>query len=201
MREVKQGATATAMLFLADSIDHVTGKTGLTLAVSTSKAGAAFAGIAPAVTERGNGWYAVALSAADTDTLGDLVIRATSTGADPGERVLNVVANTEAETYARIGANGAGLTSLAQASVCTEARLANLNATVGSRASDAAVNAAVAAVLAALAAHRPAPDYPVAVTYRETAPVGEIATVTWASGAAWTYLYDAAGKLARVIEA
>ncbi len=127
MREIKQSATANVMVFMADSTDHITGKTGLTLAVTISKDGAAFASITPTVTERGNGWYNVALATGDTGTTGDLVVRATATGADPGERTLNVVANVEADTYGRIGAAGAGLTALG------DTRIANLDVTVSSR--------------------------------------------------------------------
>ncbi|MBI5903915.1 MAG: hypothetical protein HZB84_10600 [Deltaproteobacteria bacterium] len=100
MREIKQNATANVMVFMADSTDHITGKTGLTLAVTVSKDGAGFASITPTVTERGNGWYNVALATGDTGTVGDLVVRSTATGADPGERTLNVVANVEADSYA-----------------------------------------------------------------------------------------------------
>lgn len=127
MREIKQSATANVMIFMADSTDHITGKTGLTLAITISKDGAAFASITPVVTERGNGWYNMALVSADTGTVGDLVVRATATGADPGERTLNVVANVEADTYGRVGAAGAGLTALG------DTRIANLDATVSSR--------------------------------------------------------------------
>lgn len=127
MREIKQSAAANVMVFMADSTDHVTGKTGLTLTVTISKDGAAFGSISPTVTERGNGWYNVALVAGDTGMAGDLVVRATSTGADPGERTLNVVANVEADTYGRVGAAGAGLTALG------DTRIANLDATVSSR--------------------------------------------------------------------
>ncbi len=90
MREVKQSTAVNVMVFMADSADHVTGKTGLTLSVEISKDGGAFTPISPTVTGRGNGWYSVALTAADTDTVGDLVVRCTATGADPGERVLVV---------------------------------------------------------------------------------------------------------------
>jgi hypothetical protein len=78
---------------MTDSADHVTGKTGLTLTITASKAGAAFASIAPTVTERGDGWYALALTSSHTDTLGDLGLHITSTGADPADLLLNVTAN------------------------------------------------------------------------------------------------------------
>lgn len=100
MREIKQSTAANVMLFMADSTDHITGKAGLTLALAASKNGGGFNSISPSVTERGSGWYSVALTSSHTDTLGDLVLRATAAGADPGERALNVVASVEADTKA-----------------------------------------------------------------------------------------------------
>jgi hypothetical protein len=35
------------------------------------------------VTERGDGWYSLAMTTSHTDPLGDLVLRATASGADP----------------------------------------------------------------------------------------------------------------------
>jgi hypothetical protein len=80
---LKQSTARNLMVFLTDSADHVTGKTGATLSVSLSKNGAAFSSISPTVTERGDGWYNIALTSSHTDTLGDLVLRATASGADP----------------------------------------------------------------------------------------------------------------------
>jgi len=80
---LKQSTARNLMVFLTDSTDHVTGKTGATLSVSLSKNGAAFSSISPTVTERGDGWYNIALTSSHTDTLGDLVLRATAAGADP----------------------------------------------------------------------------------------------------------------------
>jgi hypothetical protein len=68
---------------MTDSTDHITGKTGLTLTITASKNGAAFAAISPTVTERGDGWYSLALTTAHTDTLGDFVVHVTASGADP----------------------------------------------------------------------------------------------------------------------
>lgn len=77
-------------MFLAD---HVTPATGKTLTVTLSKDGAAFASISPTVTERGTGWYNVALVAANTDTVGDLVVLATEAACDPTSRREEVVAD------------------------------------------------------------------------------------------------------------
>lgn len=89
---LKQSTARNLMRFLVDSSDHVTGKTGLTLTITASKNGAAFASISPTVTERGDGWYSIALTTAHTDTLGDLAFHITATGADPLDFIEEVVA-------------------------------------------------------------------------------------------------------------
>lgn len=90
MRLLAPNTAETVMVFLTLASDHVTGATGLTLTITASKAGAAFASISPTVTERGNGWYAVALTASHTDTPGDLALHVTATGADPADVILRV---------------------------------------------------------------------------------------------------------------
>lgn len=79
------------MVFMKDSGDHITGKTGLTLTITASKNGAAFASISPTVTERGDGWYSLALTSSHTDTAGDLALHITGTAADATDIVLEVV--------------------------------------------------------------------------------------------------------------
>jgi hypothetical protein len=69
--------------FMYDSLDHINGKTGLTPTVALSKNGGAFGPSAGAVSEIGNGWYALAPNTTDRDTLGDLLLHATAVGADP----------------------------------------------------------------------------------------------------------------------
>ncbi len=68
---------------MIDSADHVTGKTGLTVTATLSKAGGAFGAAGGAVTEVSSGWYKIALNTTDTNTLGDLAVQCTATGADP----------------------------------------------------------------------------------------------------------------------
>lgn len=91
---LRQSTARNLMVFLTDSTDHVTGKTGATLSISLSKDGAAFASITPTVTERGDGWYNIALTTGHTDTVGDFVLRATASGADPIDLREEVVAAT-----------------------------------------------------------------------------------------------------------
>lgn len=97
MTNLKLSTATNRMILMVDSTDHVTGKTGLTLTITASKNGAAFASITPTVTERTGGWYSLALTSSHTDTLGDLVIHCTGTNADPADRLFNVVpVNAEA---------------------------------------------------------------------------------------------------------
>lgn len=131
MREIKQYTAQNVMVFMADSTDHVTGKTGLTLTVTISKNGGYFTNINPTVTERGYGWYNIALTSSDTDTIGDLIVRATATGADPAERVLSVVANVEADTYNLVNTELDTAISLRLSS--TDIRLDILDSAISSR--------------------------------------------------------------------
>ena len=112
MRKAKQSTAKNVMVLMVDSTDHVTGKTSLTLTITASKDGAAFASIAPTVTERGSGWYALALTASHTDTLGDLALHITGTAADPADMVLLVEAGA---TDADISAVPAGVLAAAAA--------------------------------------------------------------------------------------
>ncbi len=104
------------MVFLTDSADHVTGKTGATLAITLSKDGAAFASVSPTVTERGNGWYNIALTAAHTDTVGDLVLRATAAGADPIDLREQVVEGLAPPNFDLLSITNSGYVHTSQAS-------------------------------------------------------------------------------------
>jgi len=92
MRKVKQSTTKNILVWMTDSSNRAVFKSGLTLVITASKDGAAFAAITPAVTDRGNGSYNLALTASHTDTLGDLWLYITATGADPNAVPLEVVA-------------------------------------------------------------------------------------------------------------
>lgn len=92
MRLLKKSTARDILVFMTDDSDHVTGKTGLTLTITASKNAAAFAAITPTVTERGNGWYKLALTAAHTDTVGDFALHITGTDADPADVLCQVSA-------------------------------------------------------------------------------------------------------------
>jgi hypothetical protein len=83
VRYLKQSTARNLMVFLTSTSDHIAGATGLTLTITSSKDGSAFASISPTVTERGSGWYSLALTTAHTDTVGDLALHITAIGADP----------------------------------------------------------------------------------------------------------------------
>lgn len=92
MASLKQSTTYTRTFLLVDSSDHVTGKTGVTPTVTLSKAGAAFGAAGGSVTEVSSGFYKIALTTTDTNTLGDLAFHATGTGCDPTDFVDQVTA-------------------------------------------------------------------------------------------------------------
>jgi hypothetical protein len=87
MRVLKQSVAAQVMVLMVNSDDGKTGLDGLTLTVTLSKNGGAFAAITPTVTPRGSGWYSLALTTAHVDTLGDLAVHIESTGADQSDRL------------------------------------------------------------------------------------------------------------------
>ena len=92
MALLKQSTAYTRTFKMIDSADHFSKKTGLTCTVNISKAGAAFGAAGGTVTEIANGWYKVALTTTDTNTLGDLSYYITATGADDTDFVDQVVA-------------------------------------------------------------------------------------------------------------
>lgn len=92
MIPVKVGTAITLKVFMADSTDHVSGKTGLTLSCYLSKNGeTSFASISPAQTGIGYGWYNVTLTASHINTYGPTALHITGSGADPTDILLNVV--------------------------------------------------------------------------------------------------------------
>jgi hypothetical protein len=104
---VTQSQTAQPLVFfMTDSSDHISGKTGLSPAVTISKNGGAFASPSGAVSEIANGWYKVAGNATDAATLGPLLLHATGSGADPFDDCFPVVA------YSPQDAAALGLTNL-----------------------------------------------------------------------------------------
>lgn len=116
---LKQSTTRNLMVFLTDSTDHVTGLAGASLTITLSKNGAAFASVTPAVTDRSDGWYNLALTTSHTDTLGDLVLHITAAGADPIDLREQVFAGLPGEsvTVSSIGTDVITSTALASSAV------------------------------------------------------------------------------------
>lgn len=92
MALLKQSTAYSRAFYLVSSTDHITGKTGASPAVTISKAAATFAAAAGTVTEISAGWYKIALTTVDTNTLGDLAYDITASGADATDFADQVVA-------------------------------------------------------------------------------------------------------------
>lgn len=158
MALLKQSTARSRAILMIDSSDHVTGKTGLTLTITASKDGAAFASITPTVTELATGWYKLALTSSHTDTLGDLALHITSTGADPTDIADQVVLDLPGiaqtgDNYARIGAPaGASVSAdIAAMKVDTAAILVDTGTTLDGRIPAALVGGRMDASLGAIA--------------------------------------------------
>lgn len=89
-----QNAPGSINVFMRSSSDHMTAVTGTTPTVQISKAGSAFAAVSPVVTELGNGVYSLALTAAMTDTIGELMVLVQATGCDNSLITATVQQNT-----------------------------------------------------------------------------------------------------------
>lgn len=84
---LKQSTAINVTVTMISSTDNTSGKTGLTLTIYSSKAGATPAAITPTVTEIDStntpGVYKLALTTGHVDTLGELLLHVTGTGALP----------------------------------------------------------------------------------------------------------------------
>lgn len=84
---LKQSTSYTVTFLMVvdeDAVDpnvpFVTAATGKSPSVQISKGGGAFANASGAVAEIANGWYKFTLTSTETNTVGDLIIRATASG-------------------------------------------------------------------------------------------------------------------------
>ena len=82
MAVLKQSVGYTRLFSMVTSASHYLPLTGAAPAVNLSKAGAAFGAAAGTVTQVANGFYQIVLTAADTNTLGDLAYYITATSGD-----------------------------------------------------------------------------------------------------------------------
>lgn len=116
MATLKQSTTFTRMFLMVLTSDHVSPLTGATVTVTLSKAGAAFGAAAGTITEVSSGWYKIALTTADTGTLGDLAFHCTATSGDPTDFVDQVTANILGDT---LPTNVTSINSVSTSSVAT----------------------------------------------------------------------------------
>lgn len=143
---------------MVDETDHVTGMAGLTLTITASKNGGAFASITPTVTDRSNGWYSLALTSSHTDTIGDLGLHITATGADPSDVLFQVVSataglagsNSDAATSSRMASYTQPTGFLAATFPATVASTTNITAgTITTATNVTTVNGLAAGVITA----------------------------------------------------
>lgn len=116
LRSILQNSTAGFYIFASDSTTPTSGKTGLTITATLSKAGGSANAVSPTITEIGNGLYWITPIAAHRDTLGEIAWQFSATGAIIAPRLEKVVAvNDQA---ARFGASdGTGVTLAANQDV------------------------------------------------------------------------------------
>ncbi len=89
--ELTQNVAFNYPVLMVNVSDHITGKTGLTLAIQLSKAGGPFAVVTPTVIERGFGEYVLVLTTDLVDTLGAFSLHIEATGADPFDSLDQVI--------------------------------------------------------------------------------------------------------------
>jgi hypothetical protein len=169
MVKTKLSTAKNLMVMLVQSSDHVTGLAGATLTIASSKDGAAFASITPTVTDRGSGWYNLALTSGHTDTLGQLALHITAASADAIDLSLEVVAY-DPLAVANLGLSNldvvlstrASAAALATVQADTDDIQTRIPAALVSGRIDASVGAMAAGVVTAAAA----PNLDVAVSTR-----------------------------------
>src|SRR5712691_326773 len=120
---LKQSTTFNRPFKLISSTDHISLKTGVTATVNISKNNGAFATAGGTVTELANGWYNVALTTTDTNTLGALSFYITGSGADDTDFADQVMANILGDT---LPVNVTQINAVSTSSVTT------VNANIGS---------------------------------------------------------------------
>jgi hypothetical protein len=131
---LKQSTARNRMFLMVDSTDHLTGKAAASPVVTLSKDGGAFAAAGGAITDRGSGWYSIALTTTDTNTVGDLAFHVTGTGADPTDWADEVSARLTDDVSTYAGADTSGTTTLlARLTAGRATNLDNLDAAISSR--------------------------------------------------------------------
>ena len=140
MRILKQGTTPTVVFLLVLASDGKTGATGLAVTVKLAKYGGSGSMTSGATATNSAtqidavnlpGWYQITLTAVETNTIGDLIIRATATGADQGDRLFVVesadISDLDVEIDTVLAMQGSYQTAIISA--ITSAEVAVLNGT------------------------------------------------------------------------
>jgi len=96
MGSLNQLVESVVMVLMVGAVNRSLGVPGATLSCSISKAGGAFSGISPTVVDRGFGWYAVTLTASNTDTAGALVLHVEASGCDNTDQTFDVIPRNRA---------------------------------------------------------------------------------------------------------
>jgi hypothetical protein len=91
MQQITQNSTPTILILLVSSTDDKTAITGATPTITLSKNGGAFAAATNSAVEISAGFYRLALTATETNTVGPLAVIATATGADVWRDIAQVV--------------------------------------------------------------------------------------------------------------
>ena len=158
MRVIKQGSTPTILFLLVSSTNHVSGlATGATPVVYVGKGasgtGSLSSNTATAVdTANLPGWYRLALTATETNTIGDLVVHASATGADDTDRLFVVESNDISGITTDIAAKASQSSVTAIPTnplLTTDSRLNNLDAQVSTRLATSGYTAPPATVVLA----------------------------------------------------
>lgn len=104
MRLLKQSTQRDIYVLMTDSTNPRAGLAGLTLTITAGKNGANDSSISPTVTDRGDGVYAITLTTSHTDTIGDLWLHITATGANTEDVFCQVVTALPGESDSNITA-------------------------------------------------------------------------------------------------
>ncbi len=94
MRVLNNGDAAEINFLLVLASDGKTGAPGLAATVLIKKSGGTFVAAANSATSSGYGWYTLNLSAAETNTNGDLIVHASGPGTDQTDRLFVVESAT-----------------------------------------------------------------------------------------------------------
>lgn len=101
--------THPTRFFMASSVDHATGLTGLTVATQIRKPSASWSFAAGAVSEIGGGWYEFAGAAADRESQGDLLVVHSAPDADSISYTIPIVTHDPWNIAAGAGGGDATL--------------------------------------------------------------------------------------------